>query len=201
MLKLVASNPSPGPSPGGSGDSSGPRILAPGAPTSPGPIPKEYALHLRHGEALVWWNVKDTIRFGPIALVALAAVSILGFVTLLAPEFWLQPWSELAKPIGVLLSPTAFVLLRERFNQCAVMVTDTAVIGIERDGASARLPFDAIEVVRRDPLRGGMLLHGRSGRVRVPPSLLEDTRAAIASQRRGRIRSTTAIEDPTGWLP
>lgn len=197
MLKLAASNPDPNPGGGGGG----PRILAPGAPPSPGPIPSDLAKNLVFGEALVWWNEKDRIRIGPVVLVALAAVSVLGFVSLLAPEFWLQPWQELAKPVGVLMSPAIFVLIRERINQCAVVVTDTSIIGIDNDGSASRLPFDAIESVRRDVLRGGLILDGKRARVRLPPSLLDDARAAIASQRRQKIRGSTAIEDPTDWLP
>ena len=40
-LKLAASNPDPEPSAAGQG----PRILAPGAPPSPGPVPNELAQH------------------------------------------------------------------------------------------------------------------------------------------------------------
>ena len=47
-LKLAASNPDPEPSAAGQG----PRILAPGAPPSPGPVPNELAQHLSFGEAL-----------------------------------------------------------------------------------------------------------------------------------------------------
>jgi len=195
MLKLAAHNPDP------SVGTSGPRILAPGAPPSPGPVPKDLAQHLPFGEALVWWNEKDQIHYGPIALVLLVALGVLGFVSLFAPEFWNQPWRELAKPVAVLISPAAFVLLRERINQRAIMVTDVAVMGIDPAGRLERLSFEGITAVRRDAIRGGLLLEGRRVRVRIPPSLLEDTRLAIASQRRGRVRAATQVDDPTGWLP
>jgi hypothetical protein len=194
-LQLASSNPSPPP---GSG---GPRILAPGAPPSPGPIPGDLARHLVFGEALVWWDEKDRIHLGPVALVAAAAVAILGFVSALAPSFWLQPWGELWKPVAALLSPALLVLLRERLNQCAVLVTDVGIIGVEPSGRVGRLAFDAIETVRRDVLRGGLLLEGKRGRVRIPPSLADDAHQAIASQRRNRLRGAAHVDDPLQWLP
>ncbi|MEM9459237.1 MAG: hypothetical protein AAGF11_33975 [Myxococcota bacterium] len=199
-LQLVASNEPP--PEGDGGHDRGPRILAPGAPPSPGPIPSDLAQHLKFGEALVWWDEKDRIRFGPIGLVLAAAISILGFVSLFAPEFWLQPWSELWKPIAALLSPSALVLLRERINQRAVLVTDASITDVDPRGQSERLALDAITTVRRDTLRGGIVLSGRRGRVRIPPSLLDDAHHALASQRRLRPRATThSIDDPSGWLP
>lgn len=194
-LELVSSNPSPPPGGGG------PRILAPGAPPSPGPVPGDLARHLVFGEALVWWDEKDRVHFGPIGLVIVAAVAILGFVSVLAPQFWLQPWDELWKPVAALLSPAILVLLRERFNQRAVLVTDVGIIDVDRQGRVGRLAFDAITSVRRDALRGGIVLEGKRGRVRIPPSLLDDAHQAIASQRRNRVRATTEIDDPMRWLP
>lgn len=200
-LQLVSSNPPPPGDDSGHDGHGGPRILAPGAPPSPGPIPNDLARHLVFGEALVWWDEKDRIRFGPIGLVLVAAVAILGFVSLLAPRFWLQPWGELWKPVAALLSPAALVLLRERVNQRAVLVTDVGIIDVDREGHAGRLAFDAITAVRRDVLRGGLVLEGKRGRVRIPPSLLDDTRQAIASQRRDKIRAATPVDDPTRWLP
>jgi len=179
----------------------GPRILAAGAPPSPGPVPKEYARHLQHGEALVWWSEKDRIQFGPLVMVLVAAVSLLGFATLFAPEFWIQPWSSLWPPIAALLSPALLVLVRERVNQRAVLVTDTAIVGVDRDGTPHRLPWGAPVSVRRDLLRGGIVLLGRSDSVRIPPSLVEDARRAVSSQARHQIRGASMIDDPTGWMP
>jgi hypothetical protein len=191
--RLASSNPDP---PAGGG----PRILAPGAPPSPGPIPSELARHLVFGEALVWWDEKDRIHVGPVALVAAAAVAILGFVSVLVPSFWLQPASELWKPVAALFSPALLVLLRERMNRCAVLVTDVGIIGVSASGHVDRLALDAIESVRRDVLRGGILLEGKRGRVRVPPSLCDDARKAVASQRRNRVRGAI-VDDPMKWLP
>jgi hypothetical protein len=193
-LELLPGNPS---APSGSG----PRILAPGAPPSPGPVPGDLARHLVFGEALVWWDEKDRIHLGPVMLVVAAAVAILGFVSVLAPSFWLQPLGELWKPVAALFSPALLVLLRERMNQTAVLVTDVGIIGVEPSGHVERLAFDAIETVRRDVLRGGLLLEGKRGRVRIPPSLQGDAQQAIASQRRNRIRGATAVDDPMRWLP
>lgn len=195
MLKLAASNPDPPPG------EHGPRILAPGAPPSPGPVPNELAQHLAFGEALVWWGEKDRIDLRPVGLVLLAVLVILGFVSLLAPEFWSQPWRELAKPVGALLSPALLVLLRERLDQLAVLVTDTSIVGVDRSGRASRLTLDGIASVKRDALRGGLVLEGRGGRLRIPTSLLDDTRQAIASQSRNRVRGSGGVDDPTGWLP
>ncbi len=178
----------------------GPRILARGAPVSPGPVPPDLAQHLVFGEVLVWWNDKDRIHFGPLLMVLGAVVSILGFVSLLAPEFWLQPPMELAKPLGVLLSPALLVLVRERLNQRAVLVTDGCIIDVGPDGTSSRLPFDKIRVVARDFVRGGIRLQSGGTRVLIPPPLTDDARQAIASQMKTRVRATE-VEDPLGWMP
>lgn len=198
-LQLVSSNPTPPAGAGSGGD--GPRILAPGAPPSPGPVPSDLARHLVFGEALVWWDEKERVHLGPVAMVVGAGVAILGFVSVLAPSFWLQPLGELWKPVAALFSPALLVLLRERLNQCAVLVTDVGIIGVDRSGGVQRLAFDAIESVRRDVLRGGLLLEGKRGRVRIPPSLTDDAHQAIASQRRLRPRTGAVVDDPMRWLP
>lgn len=194
-LRLAASNPE-------SGDDSGPRILAKGAPPSPGQVPNDLAAHLRFGEALVWWGEKDRIDRGPV-LVALGAAAVaLLMVSAFAPELWHQPWSALWPPLLALLSPTVFVLVRERLSRRAVLVTDGAIVSVEPDDRASRLAFDAVVAVRRDPLRGGLrLLGARDLVVRVPSSLMDDARAAIASQRATRIRAGHELDDPTGWMP
>jgi len=178
----------------------GPRILASGAPISPGPVPPDLAQHLVFGEALVWWGDKSRIYFGPLLMVLAAIVSILGFVSLLAPEFWLAPPLELAKPLAVLFSPALVVLIRERLNQRAVLVTDSFVLDVDNRGRSARLRFDQIRKVSRDVLRGGVCLEAGDVRVLIPPPLAEDTRKAIAAQMRGRVRANE-LEDSIGWMP
>ena len=194
-LALVASKPSNG------GPRKGPRILAPGAPPSAGPIPNELARHLQRGEALVWWGTKDRIQLGPLWMVLAAVVAVLGFATLFAPEFWTQPWHDLAKPVAALSSPAAFVLLRERINQRSVLVTDTAIVEVDRDGTAQRLHWGTPVTVRRDWIRGGIMLRSRHAQVRVPPTLVEDARQAVLAGGREKVRGTTEVDDPTGWLP
>lgn len=186
---------SPAPPAGG-----GPRILAKGAPVSPGPVPSELAQHLVFGEALVWWGDKDRIYYGPLMMVVGAIVAILAFVTLLAPEFWLQPPKELFKPLAVLMSPALVVLVRERLNQRAVMVTDGAIVDIGPDGRSSRMPYDKVRRVSRDLLRGGVRLESGPTRVLIPPPLADDARQAIASQMKTRVRHGE-IDDPARWMP
>ena len=192
-LRIVSSQP-------GDGDR-GARILASGAPPSPGPVPKDFARHLQHGEALVWWGEKDRIQAGPMLFVLAAALSMLGFATIFAPEFWVQPWASLWPPVAALLSPVLLILVRERINQRAVLITDAAIIGIDRDGTPHRLPWGAPVAIRRDLLRGGLVLHGKSDSVRIPPPLVDDARQAVASQARHMVRGSSAVDDPTGWLP
>lgn len=182
------------------GSGGGPRILATGAPVSPGAVPPDLAQHLVFGEVLIWWGDKDRIHYGPVLMVLAAVVSILGFVSLLAPEFWLNPPLELAKPLAVLFSPALLVLARERLNQRAVLVTDSCIVDVGPDGRSSRLPFDKIRSVARDVVRGGIRLQSGNTRVLIPPPLTEDARKAIALQMRNRIRHSE-IEDPLGWMP
>jgi hypothetical protein len=180
----------------------GPRILAKGAPPSAGPIPNELAQHLHHGEALVWWDDKDGIEWGPVLLTAGAAAVALLLVSGFAPELWQQPWSGLWPPLLALASPTLFVLLRERLSRRALLITDSAIISVEPDGRPQRLAFTAIAAVGRDRLRGGMRLVGARGTViLVPATLADDTRAAIAAARASTIRTQTVVDDPSGWLP
>ena len=136
-------------------------------------MPTDLARHLTFGEALVWWGDKDRIDFGPVGLVFAAAVAILGFVSVLAPEFWLQPWSELWKPVAALLSPAALVLVRERLSQRAVLVTDVSITEIDRSGQAQRrapAPGEALPGIpagRAGPRRagqGGVYAAGRRHR-------------------------------------
>lgn len=180
----------------------GPRILATGAPPSPGPIPNELAQHLHHGEALVWWNEKDSIDWGPVLLAFGAAAAALLLVSGFAPEFWQQPWSGLWPPLLALASPTLFVLLRERLSRRALLVTDSAIVSVDPDGQTQRLAFAAVAAVQRDWLRGGIRLLGpRATLIRIPATLADDTRKAVASASSSTIRSERQIDDPSGWMP
>lgn len=182
-------------------DESG-RRLAPGAPPSPGTAPLELAAHLRVGEALVWWDAKATYDYKPALMVAGACLLILLGATGLAPGFWRQAWSDMWPPLAALFSPVALLLVRERLGQRSLLVTDTAIIEVTRTGDVSRLAFTAIQKVRRDLVTGGVLLQGRDTKIRVPPALAANARAAIASQRRNVIRGTPQPpDDPLAWLP
>jgi hypothetical protein len=50
-------------------------------------------------------------------------------------------------------------------------------------------------------LTGGVLLEGARHKLRIPPQLAEDTRAAIASQTRYTLRGSDGPDDRIGWLP
>ncbi len=169
--------------------SSEPRALAPGAPKSPGTAPLEIARHLRMGEALVWWDAKVGFDLRPLMWIGGACAAALLGATVLAPEFWAQPLAELWKPIAVLLSPMLVWLVREQMSQRSIMVTDTAIVEVPRRGEPQRLQFTAVQRVRRDIWTGGMVLSGKNSRIRVPAILEGSARAAIASQRKGALRS------------
>lgn len=183
----------------GGGGSNGRRVLAPGAPPSDGPIPNALAQHLNHGEVLAWWGRKSTIQFGPIALTFGAAVLVLAFASAFAPTLWSTGWSNMWGAVLALLSPTLFVLAREWLGRGAVMVTHEAVIQVEPDGTAHRISLGAIQAVRRDWIRGGVRLLGARQLVRIPPMLMDDTRAAIASRLRGMVRGSEP-DDPMRWL-
>ncbi len=178
------------------------RRLAPGAPLSPGTVPLELALHLRAGEALVWWDAKAHHDLRPAAVVLVACVAILLAITAISSDFWSQDWRDLWPPIAALLSPVLLLLLREHLSLRSLLVTDTAIVEVTRRGAVSRLVFSAIRTVRHDLLTGGVLLQGKDTRIRVPPALVENARAAIQSQRRSVLRGeTNQPDDPLRWLP
>jgi len=178
------------------------RRLAPGAPLSPGTVPLELALHLRSGEALVWWDAKAEHDLRPTFIVLAACALVLLAVTAVSPTFWSQPWADLWPPIAALLSPVALLLLREQLSLRSLMVTDTAIVEVTRGGQVSRLVFSAVRRVHRDLLTGGVLLQGKDTKIRVPPALAENARAAIASQRRSVLRGDASLpDDPLGWMP
>jgi hypothetical protein len=177
------------------------RVLAAGAPPSPGPVPNDLAAHLVFGEALVWWGVKNRISIGPPALTLGIAAAVLGFVTLFVPELWAQGLDEIWPPLLAVFSPTLFVLVREWASQRGVLVTDGAIVSVDRRGQSERLPLHGIAMVRRDWLRGGVRLRGRGAEVSVPFALMEDARTAVASQLGRTVRASTRVDDTTGWMP
>lgn len=176
------------------------RRLVPNAPKSPGTLPLELATELRMGEPVVWWGEKEDIDWRPIGWMLLAAVLLLGFATLLAPELWMRPLDEMW-PMLLALSPAALMLGREWVSRRAVLVTDGSVVVCDHRGRVDRIGFRNIRRVGRDFLTGGILLEGVQHKVRIPPILADDTRAAIGSQTRFAIRSGDGPHDPMGWMP
>lgn len=171
------------------------RVLAPGAPPSPGTAPLEIARHLRMGEALVWWDAKVGFDVRPLLWIGGACTAALLGVTAVAPEFWDQPFAELWRPIAVLLSPMLVWLIREQMSQRSIMVTDTAIVEVPRRGEPQRLQFTAVQRVRRDLWTGGVVLSGKHSKVRIPAVIEAAARAAIASQRKGALRSKAELPD------
>lgn len=178
----------------------GPRRLAPGAPRSPGTLPLDLALHLRSGEALIWWDEKDRIAplpvLGTLTICAVILLAVTGF----SLDFWRQPFANIWPPIAALFSPVLAVLVREVLAQRSIVVTDAAIVDVPRFGEPRRLAVDAIRRVRRDLWTGGVRLEGSGVVIRVPPQLAGDARRAIASSRTTVIKGAT-IEDPQRWLP
>lgn len=189
----------PGGNEGGGGG--GRRILAQGAPPSPGVVPLDLARHLEFGEALVWWGEKQEIERAPIVIGASLVGLVLLMVTLFVPEFWLQPLSSLWQPLAAVSLPVVFAVVRERLSRRSLMVTDAAIVEVDLAGRSQRLGFDNVRAVRRDLLRGGLALHGAKASVHIPATIMNDARQAIASQRRGRVQTREGLDDPMGWLP
>lgn len=177
------------------------RVLAPGAPSSPGTMPLELARELRVGEAVIWWNQKDTIHWRLVGWVFAAGLLILAIGTLFAPELWLQPLDELWKTVVPALLPAPLLAAREWYSQRAIIVTDNSVIGFDHRGRVDRIGFRNVRTIKRDLLTGGVLLEGTAHRVRIPPSLADDARQAIASQLRNTVRATDELHDALGWFP
>lgn len=186
--RLADMEPSPG------------RRLAPNAPKSPGTVPLELARELRTGEPVIWWNEKREIVWRHVLWVLGAGLALLAFATLLAPELWL-PLAKFWQPLLPAIAPAALLAAREWLSRRAVMVTDNSVIVVDHRGRADRLGFRNVRRVRRDLLTGGVLLEGARHRLRIPPLLAEDARAAIASQTALVRGSPDAIDDPLGWMP
>ncbi|PRP99936.1 hypothetical protein [Enhygromyxa salina] len=178
-----------------------PRRLAPGAPMSPGPVPFELATELRAGEPVVWWGRKSRIDRKPIAWLLIAGLLVLGFATLLAPELWDQPWTDMWKPLIPALAPAALLTVREWLSLRDVVVTDSSILVCDHRGRLERLAFRNVRRVARDLLTGGILLEGAQHKLRLPPALAEDARAAIATQTRHTLRADDGPVDPLSWLP
>jgi hypothetical protein len=183
----------------GSSTSEG-RVLAPGAPRSPGAVPFELARELRVGEAVVWWGEKDRIDRKPVVWMLSICMLLLGFATLLAPELWAVPLADLWQLLVLAVAPAALLLTRELVSIRTVLVTDSSLLVLDHRGRLERLAFRNVRRVRRDWLTGGVLLEGAEHQLRVPPQLAEDTRRAIASQTRYMLAGGDRPDDPLGFL-
>jgi hypothetical protein len=155
---------------------------------------------MQRGEPAVWWNEKMDVSWLPVAVTAGAGLALIALVSVVAPDLWLQPWRSLFWPVVAPLLPAALVFVREFVSRRAILVTDTAVIDVPVVGSPDRVAFRNVRSVRRDLLTGGVILNGEHHHVRIPPALADDCRAAIASQTRNQIR-TSSPDDPLGWLP
>lgn len=185
---------------GGRASGDEPRVLAPGAPLSPGPCPNDLAQHLDHGEALAWWGEKLSVQFGLAGITLGAALVALLLVTGFAPTFWAQPFSDLWPPVIVLLSPTLLVLARETASRTALLVTNTSIVEVPRRGNPRRLAMQAIVGVQRDWIRGGLRVDGPNTTIHVPTSLMEESGKAVRSRLKGRVRTPDQVPDPLRWL-
>ncbi|HLT39440.1 MAG TPA: hypothetical protein VK034_24320 [Enhygromyxa sp.] len=199
-LRLLPAPEDREPEPERGSSTDGGRVLAPGAPRSPGPVPLELARELRTGEPVVWWGSKDRIDRKPILWMLLGGALLLGFATLLAPELWAVPLRELWKPLIPALAPAALLLVRELVSVRTVLVTDSSLLVLDHRGRLDRLAFRNVRRVRRDLLTGGVLLEGAEHKLRVPPQLAEDARLAIASQTRYTVAGGPRPDDPLGYL-
>lgn len=180
--------------------SDGPRVLAPGAPISPGPVPTELAALLEHGEVVVWWGRKRNMQLALSGITLGAAVVTLALVSAFAPTFWLQPFDGIAPPLLALLSPTLFVLYREWVGRATVVVTDTAIVVVDHRREAHRVPLSALQTIARDWLRGGVRLASARQRIHIPSALTEPTRLALVSRLRRRLSGASPIDDSVGWL-
>ncbi len=199
-LRLLPAPEDRKPEPRASSSADG-RVLAPGAPRSPGAVPLEIARELRVGEPVVWWGRKDRVDRKPIAWMLVAGALLLALATLLAPELWDVPISQMWKPLVPALAPAALLLARELLSVRTVLVTDSSVLVLDHRGRLDRLAFRNVRRVRRDLVTGGILLEGAEHKLRLPPLLAEDARTAIASQVRHTLSSGERPDDPIGWLP
>ncbi|MFV8755116.1 hypothetical protein ACNOYE_31600 [Nannocystaceae bacterium ST9] len=164
-------------------------------------MPFEYARELRVGEAVIWWNHKETINWRPVLWTFGAALALIGLATAFVPEIWGQSFEDLWKTLVPALLPSLLLLAREWLSRRAIVVTDNSVIGFDHRGRVDRLGFRNVRSIRRDLLTGGVLLEGAEHKIRIPPSLADDTRDAIDSQVRHTIRASQELDDQLGWYP
>ncbi len=178
--------------------SEGARVLAPGAPPSPGTRAAGDRAPPA-GSARRWGGgtPRPAIDLRPLADRGHqrggaagrqpAGARVLG---------WTSRSSDLWRPIAVLLSPMLLWLVREQFSQRAILVTDTAVLEVPRRGEPQRLQFSAVQRVRRDLLTGGVVLTGKLS-VRSACRRAWSTARARRSRRSARAPCAARPSGPT----
>ena len=94
------------------------------------------------------------------------------------------------------------IVVREWTSRRHVLVTDSAVADIDWRGNGDRIAFRHVRQVRRDWWSGGVRLIGEAHEVRIPPSLMDDTRAAIEHQMSYTLNfGNVAVDDTESWFP
>jgi hypothetical protein len=178
----------------------------PGGPVTPrdqgqGPVPFSIAQRLKAGEAVVWWGSVDGMRWRAPAVLAAIGAGVFLLVGIAVPELWQQPPRELLRAFAVCVAPGAAQALRNWLGRRAVVVTDTAILDEDPNGRGDRLGIGNIRCIRRDWSTGGVLVEGAAHRVKIPPSLVHETRAHVLRQRSVVImRDEDALDDRLGWL-
>ena len=175
----------------------------PPLPTSSGKaIPISLAQLLRSQEPVVWWSSKQDIEWQAAIVSSVGGLLLLTFASLFAPEIWALPLLDLVGVITVTQAVTLVLIVREWTSRRHVVVTDTAVADIDWRGGGDRISFRNVRKVKRDWWTGGVRLVGEAHEVRIPPSLMDDARAAIANQMAYTLDfGSVSIEDRLSWFP
>ncbi len=171
-------------------------------PRPRGTIPLALAQGFEAGEPVIWWGEKTKMNWRPVGVMVLAGVAVILGITLFAPEFWAQPWRDWAKTVAAMQLPAVAIAIREFKSRRAVAITDKAVVDLAPNGSRDRLTFRTVRSVRRDWLSGGVRLIGQRHEVRIPPALMEEARAAIASQMAHVLDfGSEGPDDRLAWFP
>lgn len=135
------------------------------------------------------------------AVLAAVGAGVFLLVGLAVPELWDQPRRELLRAFAVCVAPGAAQALRNWLARRTVVVTDTAILDADLQGAGDRISIGNIRRVRRDWSTGGVLVEGAAHRVKIPPALAQDVRHHVLRQRAVVImRDEEALDDRLGWL-
>ena len=200
QLRLVASKDAPNNPESAAGS---PRTTTPSKSRDrgPGPVPFFIAQRLRAGEAVVWWGTVDHMMWRAPAVLAGIGAGVFLLVGLAVPELWQQPARELLRAFAVCLAPGAAQAIRNWLARRTVVVTDSAVLDADPQGRGDRIGIGNIRCIRRDWSTGGVLVEGAAHRIKIPPSLVQETRNHVLRQRAVVImRDEDALDDRLGWL-